>query len=382
MKELPYKPSAIATIGAELEFQIIDPMTYSLISRAKELIRSIRESPYQKNIKPEITQSMIELNSSIHQSPTTMYAELLDLHSYLLKQAKKIGVKFCGGGTHPFHKWSSQKIFPVQRYKNLSSQYRYLSKRSTVFGLHIHIGCENGEDALYLTHALARYVPQFIAISASSPFYQGVDTKFNSTRSTVFNAFPLSGVIPYLLNWKDFSNYYYKMRKLKIISSMKDFYWDIRPKPEFGTVELRVCDVPLTIEKAIIIVAYLQSLSLYLLKEKPINPSHDLYDLYNYNRFQASRYGFSGEFIQPDLLKKITISNDILLTIDKITRYTKLLKNTKWISKLHKLILNEENDTTLLTRLYKKYDSLPKVVHDQCIIWETEKHKEISNGRK
>src|SRR5262249_27038602 len=151
-----------------------------------------------------------------------------------------------------------------------SKKYTYLSKRSTVFGQHIHIGCKSGEDAIYLTHALSRYVPQFIAICASSPFYQGVDTGYASSRSTVFNAFPLSGVMPYLITWNEFSEYYYKMRNYGIIGSMKDFYWDIRPKPEFGTVEIRVCDTPLTIRTAAIITAYIQALSLYLLEEKPI----------------------------------------------------------------------------------------------------------------
>src|SRR5829696_837873 len=167
MNTISFKKSEAGSIGVELEFQIINPRTYALISRAKDLIRSIKESKYQLRITPEITQSMIEINSSIHYSAPDMLNELMEIQSFLLDQASHLCVRFCGGGTHPFQSWSVQKIFPTLRYKNLSKKYQYLSKQSTVFGQHIHIGCENEDDAMYLTHALTRYVPQLIAISAS-----------------------------------------------------------------------------------------------------------------------------------------------------------------------------------------------------------------------
>jgi len=372
MKRLPFKPSSTVSLGVELEFQIIDPMTYDLISKAKELIRSIHEGPYQKLIKPEITQSMIEINSSIHPTAKGLNEEFLEIRSYLLDQANELGVYISGGGTHPFRKWALEKIFPTRRFKNKSRLYRYLSKRSTVFGQHIHIGCGSAEDALYLTHALARYVPHFIAISASSPFYQGIDTGYHSSRSNVFNAFPLSGVIPYLTTWEEFSAYYYKMRQLGIVESMKDFYWDIRPKPEFGTVELRVCDTPLSIKKTINIAAYVQAIAHYLLQKKPFELSHDLYFIYNYNRFQASRYGFTGDFINPQTLRHCSIAADILDTMKTIEKSANYLNTMGYISQLIEDIIHQQNDATFLRRTYKELGSLPKVVHEQCLIWSRE----------
>lgn len=370
MKLLPFKASEKITLGMELEFQIIDPMTYELISRAKDLIRNISASPYQKLIKPEMTQSMIEINSSIHHTPEEIYTEFLAMQSFLLNEAKKIGIYFSGGGAHPFQKWIIEKIFPMTRFKNLSHQYRYLSKYSTIFGQHVHVGCPSGEDALYLTHALARYVPQLIALSASSPFFQGVDTGFHSSRSNVFSAFPLSGVIPYLKNWQEFSDYFYKMRKLKIVKTMKDFYWDIRPKPEFGTVEIRVCDCPLNIEKACAIAAYVQSLAAYLLQEKPLELKHDLYNLYSYNRFQACRYGFDGLFIDPYTSERCTIGEDILKTMQLIEKYIKKLNNTAFIAELNKDVLQKQDDATILRQILKEVGSLPDMMRMQCKIWE------------
>jgi carboxylate-amine ligase len=342
------------------------------MSRAKDLMRIIKEGPMQKRIKPEITQSMIEINSSIHDDPFKMLDELYQIQAFLLEQADKLNFAICGGGTHPFHKWILQKIIPTVRYKNLSRQYRYLSKRSTVFGQHIHIGCASGDDAIYLTHALIRYVPQLICISSSSPFYLGTDTGYYSSRNTVFNSFPLSGVIPYLMNWEEFSIYFYKMKNFGIVETMKDFYWDIRPKPEFGTVEVRVCDTPLTIKQSVMIAAYLQSLSLYLLQERPIEISHDLYDVYAYNRFQASRYGFDGVIIDSVNSKQINLYDDMMNTIKFVERYANKLNNMAILTNLSDQIINKKSDSTKLRQILKNAGSFSKVVEEQCSIWQKE----------
>jgi glutamate---cysteine ligase / carboxylate-amine ligase len=372
MKLLPFKSSDEVTLGMELEFQIIDPITGDLISKAKDLIRNVKESDFHEKIKPEITQGMIEINSSIHHYSSDMQRELYQIRDFLVEKGNDVNVLFSGGGTHPFRKWSLNKIFPTKRFKLLSKQYRYLSKRSTVFGQHVHIGCKNADDALYLTHTLTRYVPQLIAMSASSPFYQGIDTLYNSSRSTVFAAFPTSGVIPYLVTWESFSDYFYKLKKLGIIQSMKDFYWDIRPKPEFGTVEIRVCDTPLTVGKAVMLAAYIQSLAHYLLHERPFKITHDLYYVYNYNRFQAIRYGFAGEFINPITLKRTLISNDIEETIKNIEKSANKLGNIGYIIQLSNNVINTQNDAILLRQLFKKMNSLPKLVHEQCLIWKND----------
>jgi glutamate---cysteine ligase / carboxylate-amine ligase len=375
MKQVPFKASQAASVGAELEFQIINPGSMALEPAAKDFIRNIQKGKYEKNIKPEITQSMIEINSSVHTSVKDMLAELSDLHNYLRCQARKLGVMLCGGGTHPFQKWSMQKIFPTSRYKKLSKIYRILSQRSTVFALHIHVGCKTAEDALYLTHALARYVPHFIAICASSPFYQGVDTGYYSSRFIAFNSFPSSGTMPYFTSWNEFSEYYYKMRNLGIIESMKDIYWEVRPKPEFGTVELRVSDCPLTIKKAVLVVAYLQALALYLMEEKPDKINHDLYYLYGFNRFQAARYGVEGAFINPYTLDRTTIIEDFRQTVKKIEHYANRLNNMSYITKLVNEVMNKPCDTELLRKTLKQTDSFQKVVAQQCKLWNESLNK-------
>lgn len=369
MKKLPFAASSALSIGIELELQIVNSRHFGLEACAKDLIRIIENDAHQKQIKPEVTQSMIEINSGIHEHPVTLLEEITQIHHFLNGIAKEKNIYFAGGGTHPFQKWTALKIFPTKRFKKLAQHFRYLSKRATVFGEHIHIGCKNAADALYLTHALIRYLPQLITLSASSPYYQGIDTGFQSARSNIFNMYPSSGVMPFLLDWNEFSQYFYKMRSLGIIKTMKDLYWDVRPKPEFGTVEIRVCDTPLTIIKAIQLAAYAQALAAYIWDQHPVEVSQDLYHLYANNRFQAIRYGFDGESIDADTFHRASIQFDILDTIDKIRPYAKQLNTEAFIDSLAEETKQKINDAALLRKMKKQLVSLSQLVEYQCKLW-------------
>jgi carboxylate-amine ligase len=369
MAKLPFKKSIYASLGVELEYQIINANTFLLADEAKHFIRHIGNTPYQKRITPEITQSMIELNSSIHLNPDSLLAELIELQKFLIDNAEGLPITFCGGGTHPLQECTAQKIFPTSRYKNLAHKLRYLTKRATVFGLHVHIGCENAEAALYLTHLLARYVPQLIAMSASSPFYQGIDSGFMSSRSTLFGDFPTSGIIPYLTNWESFSVYLNKMKKWGVIESMKDLHWDVRPKPEFGTVEIRVCDTPLSVRKAVQLAVYLQALAVYLWKEKPWPLTPDMYYLYSSNKFQASRYGLQGDFVNAMSGEHSSIRDDILNTMDFIEPYSKELGSLQYLKELREEVSNNAVDAGHMREIYKETHSITQVIERQAQLW-------------
>jgi carboxylate-amine ligase len=210
---------------------------------------------------------MRSANSDVHTNHTELVAQLQLIRDTLVQAGEQLNIGICGGGTHPFQKWSERRIFSKPRFKEVSELYGYLAKQFTIFGQHVHIGCASGDDAMFLLHSLNRYIPHFIALSASSPYVQGRDTLFDSARLNSVFAFPMSGRAPFTLRWDEFANVYFaKMERTTIIRSMKDFYWDLRPKPEFGTIELRVCDTPLTVERAASLAAYLQALCSHLLQ--------------------------------------------------------------------------------------------------------------------
>jgi carboxylate-amine ligase len=374
MDILPFTSSTPFTMGIELELQLVNRRNYNLATDAIDLLTWIEPRDLQKQIKLEITQGMIELNSDIHTRVDHLVDELKELRAALTKGAQHLNIDVAGGGAHPFQSWSEQRITPSERFHDLHKKYGYLAKTFTVFGQHIHIGVANGDDAVYLTHGFSRYVPHFIALSAASPFYQGVDTAFDSSRSNVVRAFPLAGTMPVVRTWKDFEAYYEELRELGIIASMKDFYWDIRPKPEYGTVEIRVCDTPLTVEHAALLGCYAQLLARWILTERPFEVDDNFYLLYQYNRFEASRYGLDGAMAQQGVDKtsssaKQSIFLSILDRLHDLKRYAQNEAEVLALKRLQHVAYERLNDAAWLRKTYRQRGSLNDVMRLSSEMW-------------
>ncbi|OGQ55152.1 MAG: glutamate--cysteine ligase [Deltaproteobacteria bacterium RIFCSPLOWO2_02_FULL_53_8] len=366
---LEFTTSTPLTMGVELELQIVNRRDYNLTRGSIDLLALLDKQKHGYDIKPEITESMIEIATSVHRNHQEMLAELTAMRTLLVSAADKLNLGLAGGGAHPFQHWGDQRIFPNERYRLVSELYGYLAKQFTVYGQHIHIGCANGDEAVRLVHLLARTIPHFIALSASSPFYQGVDTTFQSSRLTSINAFPLSGYMPFVADWDAFNTYFQKMARLGIVASMKDFYWDIRPKPEFGTVEIRVCDTPLTIETAVALAAYAQTLSKYFFARRDLMPTQDTYLTYSYNRFQACRFGLAGTLVDPINGQQVAIREDILHTFELLGDTARELGTMDAIAFLRRRVLGNQSDADWLCARYQQSGALSHVVRQQSELW-------------
>jgi len=369
MGELPFKPSQPLTLGIELELQIVNSRDYNLTRGASDLLGALAKSKHSGDIKPEITESMIEMSSSAHESHVKLIAELRTMRDAVAAAARKLNLGIAGGGTHPFQRWNDRRIYDTERFNHLAGLYGYLAKQFTVFGQHIHVGCADGDEAVYLTHALSRYVPHFIALAASSPFQQGEDTLFDSSRLSVVNAFPLSGTMPLVRSWEEFEAYFSRMQGFGIVKSMKDFYWDIRPKPEFGTVEIRVCDTPLSVDRAAAIAAYAQALARYLRLERPRPISAEPYLVYSYNRFQACRYGMQASLIEPCDGSSASMRQDLAATFSRIAPHAEELGSRPLIQGLLMGAQDSANDARRLRARLKETQSFADVVRWQCEQW-------------
>jgi len=356
------------TLGVELELQILSTHDFDLAPQAEDLLRETARHTGAWDIKPEITRSMIEIGTSIQREHAPLLAELRDLRGQIAQAARKLNVAVAGGGTHPFQHWSEQQIFPTERFHYISELYGYLAKQFTVFGQHVHVGCRNGDEALWLLHALSRYVPHFIALSASSPYVQGQDTGFDSARLNSVFAFPLSGRAPFVRSWEEFGGFFDKMTATGVVQSMKDFYWDIRPKPEFGTIELRVCDTPLSVDKAAALACYLQCICRQLIEERPYEPSEDDYLVYTFNRFQACRFGLDGEIVDPKTKQRSRLRDDILRTLVRLDEHALDLKALDATQALRDSLF-EGNDARWLRALRAQGEPLPGVVEQAAQRW-------------
>jgi carboxylate-amine ligase len=359
----PFNQSQPLTFGVELELQLVSLSDFDLTASSPDLLHLLARKPFPGNVTPEITESMIEINSSVHSRHQVLLGELMEIRDTLVTAGDTLNIGICGGGTHPFQHWSEQKIFAKPRFEHLSSLYGYLAKQFTVFGQHVHIGCGSGDDALYLLHALNRYIPHFVALSASSPFVQGHDSLFNSARLNSVFAFPMSGRAPFYLSWDEFAHVYFaKMERTGIIKSMKDFYWDLRPKPEYGTIELRVCDTPLTVERAAALAGYLQALCRHLLQREEAPPSEDDYLVYNYNRFQACRFGLDGSITHPKTYETVSLREDILATLARMEPHAQALASLDALRYLGQAVA-EGSDASYLRRQYQRQGSAEGMVN-------------------
>lgn len=367
--ELVFRNSERLTLGVELELQLVHPETRDLCPASRLLLAIAGTREFPGNIKPEITQSMIEVNTGIHGSWNGLAAELAAIRDNLVAIAAEAGVGVSGGGAHPFHHWRDRKIYPQARYAQLWKTYRYLMQQFTVFGQHVHVGCADGDSAILLLHGLNRFIPHFIALSACSPFYQSVDTGFAACRPNIVNAFPLSGCCPPVQTWDEFVAYFSDMRGMGIVESMKDFYWDIRPKPEFGTVEIRVCDTPLTVAEAAEFAAYAQMLARRILDEDRMPPLQPLYRTYAYNRFLACRYGLHAELVDPEMRTRRTLAEDILATLDTLVPHAQALGSSDVLASLRARAEQKINGTLWLRKTFKIDRSFPSLVARQVMRW-------------
>ncbi|MGC8701955.1 MAG: YbdK family carboxylate-amine ligase [Thiomonas sp.] len=360
----PFTQSGALSIGIELELQIVGRHNYDLMPCAPDLLRLLEGRKLPGLVTPEMTESMIELSTGICTGYDDALAQLTDIQGALVEAADKLDVGLAGGGTHPFQHWAQQRIFDKPRFLQLSELYGYLSKQFTVFGQHVHLGCPDADTALYTLHCISRFIPHFIALSASSPYVQGEDTGFHSARLNSVFAFPLSGRAPFTLTWDAFTRYFDKMTATGVVKSMKDFYWDIRPKPEYGTIEVRVMDTPLTIAKAARIAAYIQ-------RERPFQPQEDDYLVYTFNRFQACRFGFDGTFVDPATREHRTLREDLIRTLVKLEHHAVDCKADVALRELLADVSARGNDAEWIRAVYARERHLPEVVRQQAQRWMT-----------
>jgi carboxylate-amine ligase len=344
----PFQHSAALSLGVELELQLVNTHDYDLAPYSDEMLRLMTKMPLPGAVVPEMTSSMIEVSTGVCHSCTEVLGQLTQMRDALVRCADKLNIACVGGGTHPFQMWHEQRIYDKPRFRQLSELYGYLSKQFTIFGQHVHVGCPDADSALLMLHRMSRYIPHFIALSASSPFVQGQDTQFDSARLNSVFAFPMSGRAPFTLHWEEFGQFFAKSTRTGVVKSMKDFYWDIRPKPEYGTIEIRVFDTPLTVERAAALSGFVQSLAAWFLNEQPFVPQEDDYMVYTYNRFQACRFGLDAVYVDPPTGEHLPLREHILETLDRIEPHARTLGADAAIDQLRQCAELGANDARWL----------------------------------
>lgn len=286
-------------IGIEEEYQTIDPVTRDLRSHIDTEIISKGKLLLKEAVKAEMHQSTVEVGTGICQTVKQAKQEIAFLRKEIRDLASANGLLVGAAGSHPFADWRQQDIYPDERYRVIVEDLGQVARANLIFGLHVHIGVEDREEAIQLMNMLRYFLPHILALSTNSPFWLGMDTKYKSYRSKVFENFPRTNIPDIFTSWGDFQNYVSILVKTNAIDNAKKIWWDIRPHPFFPTLEFRICDMPLRVDETAALVALIQATVAKLHNLYEANQSFRIYSraLIMENKWRATRYGLDGKLI-------------------------------------------------------------------------------------
>ena len=302
---ISWNPSRGATIGVEWELQLVDTSTRMLRQDARDVLAALpglTEEGEHPKIRHELMQSTVEVVTGICSTVSEIKDDLSATISQLERITGRRGTMLACAGTHPVSDWRDAKMAPIQRYAELVEQMQWLARRIQTFGVHVHVGIRDGSKAIPIVNALAAYLPHFLALTASSPYWSGQDTGLASSRAIVFGGLPTSGPPQPLTDWTEFEEYMDTLLRAGTIRSIKEVWWDIRPQPDFGTVEIRMFDGVPTLREIGMTAALSQSLVQLLDTQLdrgytlPTPPAWVVRD----NKWRATRYGLDAIVITDD----------------------------------------------------------------------------------
>jgi glutamate---cysteine ligase / carboxylate-amine ligase len=303
--EIRFNASPRTSLGIEVEMGIVDRRSRDLTSVAGTILERVgagHPDGAHPKAKQELFQSTIEMITGVCTTVAEARADLDGTLAELTAVADDLDVALMCSGTHPFAHWHEQDISPSARYEELIDKIQWPARRLAIHGIHFHVGVGSGEKAVAITSSLAYHLPLFLALSASSPFWHGLDTGLASCRTKVFEGLPTAGLPPSLDSWADFEAFMETLIAARAISSIREVWWDIRPHPDFGTVELRMSDGMASLGEVASVAALAQclvhDLSTRLDREEPLPGARDW--VVRENKWLAARYGLDASMIVDD----------------------------------------------------------------------------------
>jgi carboxylate-amine ligase len=302
------------TLGVELEIQLVDakPEGGALTPAIGPILDRVPEK-WKNHIKPEFMQSYCEVITGVCNTVKDVENDLTEKVQWVQDTAEDLGVQLAWAGSHPFSRWEHQKITPGERYQWLLNAMQDAARRLTVFGLHVHVGVDTGDKAVQLCDRLLKHLPILLALSTNSPFWCGRDSGLQSYRSKIIEALPTAGLPDTMRNWSEYVWLIDHLIKTKFISSIREIWWDVRPHAGFGTVEVRVMDMPMNMRHTLGIVALTQCL-IAAISDHIDNGAYQ-FDAHpmiaKQNKWHAARYGMDASFVDFDTMQAVPARKDV-----------------------------------------------------------------------
>ena len=290
------------SLGVEIELEIVDRESRELSSAATEILDELGVG-HPEGKHPKVKHELFECTAEVITGICTTVAEARDDLAGSVKELRALcdsrGLGLMCSGSHPFSDWHAQQVSPHERYHTLVDEMQWVARRLQIFGVHFHVGVRSAEKSIAIANALNAYIPHFLALAASSPFWEGRDTGMASSRTTVFESLPTAGLPYQLSGWAEFEEFMATLITAQAITSIREVWWDIRPHPDFGTIELRICDGIPTLREVGALAAMAQSLVHWL--DTRIDDGEVLHVprgwVVRQNKWRAARHGLEAEII-------------------------------------------------------------------------------------
>ena len=330
------------TLGIEEEYQIIDPQTREMRSFITQFIDNERVIMIERELKPELHQSMVELGTPACATIAQLHEELVKQRNFIIGLAAQKELAVVAAATHPFSRWLDQPVTPLPRYQGVLEEMQLLAQRLLIFGMHVHVGIEDRAFAVDAMNVVRYMLPHILALSTSSPFWLGRNTGLKSYRSVVFEDFPRSGIPDICRTVADYDNLVRSLVNVGVIPDASKIWWDVRPHPKYPTLEFRICDICTRVDEAIAIAAVFQAIVLWLWKLRRKNLTFRIYrrDLLEENRWRASRYGLDGKMIDFGKMSEAPTRALIRELLDLISEEVDELGTRTYIAPIERMLQN------------------------------------------
>jgi carboxylate-amine ligase len=304
--EQRFGESADFSLGVEEELMLVDARTFEQRPAVRRLLDEL--GPTEGRFKTELFASVVELNTGVCATADEALAELTDLRRRASAAAERLGIRLAAAGTHPRSRPTEQEIVDEPRYREMVEYAGLSARRQGVNGLHVHVGMPSADACLHVLEAVLPWLPVVLAVSANSPYFAGEETGFSSNRAPVLAELPRSGAPPYFATYADWERHVERLARLRLPRDYTALWWDVRPHPRFGTLEIRMPDQPTALERTGAFVALLQALCATVVDGPPPEPDPGSRALYQQNRWAASRFGPRAELIDAPGERLVTAS--------------------------------------------------------------------------
>jgi carboxylate-amine ligase len=318
------------TVGIEEELMIVDAESYALVNAIESLLEDSGAANAEREngeVKPELMESVLEIATKPCATAIEAGDQIQALRHHVRETAAKRGLAIGSAGTHPFAMWEDQRIVARPRYRDLISALRFVARQELIFGMHVHVGLDDADKAIHVANGMRVHVPVLLALSANSPFWRGDRTGLLSTRTPIFRQFPRVGMPPAYADWEDWERNVGFMVSSGVMEDYTYLWYDVRPHPNLGTVEIRVCDSQTRSEHTVALTALIQAMVHELAAHFDDGSTLGEYpwQMLDENKWLAARHGLEGEIVDLPSDERVTTKALTKRLLERLTPHAQQL---------------------------------------------------------